>query len=101
MRHAVDVVRLDDCLPSWIGDSDAVDVMKVDIEGYEPYLIQGVSARSARVASNASRSRRAVTGWPCGELPDLLLRQLKALGFRHLDTPNRKTENETVLMEHA
>jgi FkbM family methyltransferase len=41
----VPVRRLDDCLDDW--DVDRVDLMKMDVEGYEPAVLEGAAAALA------------------------------------------------------
>jgi FkbM family methyltransferase len=97
----VSIERLDDSLPRWAGDEGIVDVMKVDVEGYEPYLLEGgktvlAAGRVRRIAIEANAKWLRKTGTS----PEGLRRQLEALRFRHVGTLDPGSGNETYLMQH-
>ena len=101
-RNLVTVARLDDCLAEWLPSNGVVHAMKVDIEGFEPYLVDGGadalrSGRIRRLATEASSEWLA----KAGSSPERLRSQLEQLGFTCVGTLDPGSENQTFLMEHA
>ncbi len=97
----VPVGKLDDYLPTWTGNVGVVDVMKVDIEGYEPLLIEGgatvlAAGRVKRIAIEANREWLAKTG----HSPEGMRQELEELGFRLEGVLDPGSGNETFLMQH-
>lgn len=82
--HAtVKVVPLDDAIHAWVPGGEPIALMKVDVEGFEPYVLQGANKTltSGRVhhllIEIAGRwLARAQTS------PRTLVEQIRALGFR-------------------
>jgi FkbM family methyltransferase len=101
-RSLVPVARLDDRLEEWVPRGGVIDAMKVDIEGYEPFLFEGAkealsSGRIRRIATEASSE------WlpKAGSTPEKLRSQLTAFGFRQVGTLDAGSANETLLMEYG
>lgn len=102
VTHQVSVARLDDCLPGWLFHVGRVDVMKVDIEGYESFLIQG-GETVLRAGMVKRLAIEACGKWlaRAGSSPQMLRHQLESLGFSMMAILDEGSANETFLMEHA
>jgi FkbM family methyltransferase len=76
----VTVARLDECLDEW--DVASVDLMKIDVEGYEPKVFAGAerALRSGRVKAVLCEFNDV---WlrSAGSSPQALHEMLKGLGF--------------------
>ncbi|MEO6812083.1 MAG: FkbM family methyltransferase [Isosphaeraceae bacterium] len=100
--EVVPVRTLDACLDEW--GVDRVDLLKIDVEGFEPRVLRGAARSLAEGRIGAILAEfNDVALREAGSSATALLRELREAGFRDLDgsTSMDVSEFETRLLIHS